>query len=77
MNKWNVRTNVYETYKIPDNWYCPLYCNDLTTTINCASCGKQMEYGAGYTSALIHNKYGIGYTVCEACKYLENKQLKN
>ena len=39
----------------------------MSTIVNCAECGKEMQYGEGYTSGLIHTSGGMGYCVCESC----------
>ena len=65
--KWNYRKHDYEPYVIPDSWHCPLVAADMTEIINCAECGKQLTFGDGYTSRVIHNTFGMGHYVCEGC----------
>ncbi len=65
--KWNFAKIRYEPYMIPDEWHCPLVSDDMDEPINCASCGKGMTFGEGYTSRAIHTPGGFGYFVCEDC----------
>ena len=65
--KWDCVKHEYTPYEIPSDWYCPLLCDALNTQINCASCGKKMTFGEGYTSHFIHTFGGFGYYVCEEC----------
>lgn len=65
--KWDFAKHEYRPYGIPDGWYCPLVLYDMGTIVNCASCGKDLPFGDTYTSRQIHNPFGFGYMVCEAC----------
>ncbi len=65
--KWDFAKREYQPYVIPGNWYCPLVLYDMETIVNCASCGKKLPFGDTYTSRQIHNPFGFGYMVCEAC----------
>ena len=67
MKKWDNKKHSYDPYKVPSEWNCPLYTEDMEEVINCVQCGKEMTYGEGYTSKEIHNPFGLGYTVCEKC----------
>lgn len=67
VEKWDFVERKYRPYEIPDGWYCPLVLFDMETIVNCASCGKELPFGDAYTSRCIHNPYGFGYMVCEAC----------
>ena len=67
MIKWNPKEHKYYDYKIPNEWYSPLYVEDLDTIINCASCGKIVKFGECFTSKFIHNHVGLGYSVCYEC----------
>lgn len=69
--KWDLKLQIYEPYTIPESWVCPLYTPDMEMAVNCASCGRAMTFGQGFTSSIIHNDAGMGYTVCEACKEKE------
>ena len=73
MQKWNLAKHVYEPYTkvIDNNWHCPLLA-EMEENINCAECGKEILYGDGYTSSLIHNNKGMAYTICLTCKEKEN-----
>lgn len=75
MKKWNYITKEYDSYNIPLDWDCRTYCFNMDEVINCASCGKKIMYGNGYTSHEIHtNKGCFGYTICDVCHYIENKR---
>lgn len=65
--KWDFARHRYEPYMIPDEWHCPLVSDDMDEPINCASCGKEMTFGKGYTSIAIHTPGGFGYFVCKDC----------
>ena len=65
--KWNRHLCRYEPYTIPDGWTCPVFCTDMDYPVNCASCGKTMTFGDGYTSRVIHTDHGMGYSVCLEC----------
>ena len=67
MKKWNFEKQIYEPYRIPNNWNTPIYTSDMGEAINCAQCGKLITYGEAYTSRQIHNGLGLGYPVCEDC----------
>lgn len=67
MKKWNYKTKKYEEYTVPDSWKVKMLSDDMNEEINCASCGKPMLYGNGYTSRTIHSKHGFGYVVCKDC----------
>lgn len=73
IQKWNPDTKEYEPYSIPEDWTVILYADDMELPINCASCGKDMTYGEGYTSRQIHNSIGLGYPVCDGCYEVERK----
>lgn len=74
--KWNYQQKKYEPYEIPDNWNVPLMSVDLEDVINCASCGREILFGDGYTSRMIHTKHGIGYYVCHDCYEQEWKEQR-
>ena len=69
--KWDYKGREYRPYKIPDDWFCVLDHPDLNAVINCASCGRPLPFGDGYTSRSIHNAAGFGYAVCEECMIRE------
>lgn len=70
IRKWNHKTRAYEPYTPPDGRVSMNETN-METRISCASCGCQITFGEGYTSQLIHNSFGMGYTVCESCHVAE------
>lgn len=65
--KWNIKERRYEPYEIPDSWVCPMLTPNLDMPVNCASCGKAMRFGEGFTSHTIHGENGMGYSICEDC----------
>lgn len=67
VGKWNYETHDYEPYVIPDDWYSPLYSDDMDEIVNCSSCGRKITFGECYTSREIQNGIGFGYPVCEKC----------
>ena len=67
LNKWNYKKHTYEPYKIPDDWNCKLYSENMSEIINCPHCGKKIKFGNSYTSLEIHNHIGLGFAVCEEC----------
>lgn len=74
MKKWNFKTLEYEEYTVPDDWKVKTFSTDMEEKVNCAACGKLMEYGDGYTSRTIHTKNGFGYVVCEDCYKKEREE---
>lgn len=72
--KWNFKKKEYESYTLPKG--AVLISYNMDEVINCASCGGELFYGAGFTSKLIHTKNGLGFTVCEKCIEKEYKQQK-
>lgn len=67
IQKWNFKKKKYEPYEIPEDWYTPLVMFDMKRQVNCASCGKLIEFGDCYTSRQIHSDWGMGYHVCPEC----------
>lgn len=68
LKKWNFETEEYTDIELPKNYVCPLYCSDMNTQINCASCGGLISYGSAYTSRELFNSTGIfGMPVCQTC----------
>lgn len=67
LKKWNYSRHAYEPYEIPDSWRCPMIAADMTEIVNCVSCGKEMAFGDGYNSRVIHGVLGFAYCVCESC----------
>lgn len=78
VGKWNFQTHEYDPYELPAG-NVPLLA-DLDEHVNCANCGKDLVFGDCYTSRRIHNKYGLGYPVCEDCyseEWALEKEAKN
>lgn len=67
LNKWNYKEHIYKHYKIPDDWNCKTYSNDMEEVINCPHCGRKLKFGNSYTSLEIHTDSGFGYGVCGKC----------
>ena len=67
LKKWNYETHKYDDTEIPDKWNVSLYEIEMDTKINCPHCGKEFDYGDGYTSLEFHNWVGLGFSVCEEC----------
>lgn len=67
LRKWNYKKHKYERYDIPFWWKVTTYEKDFNEKINCASCGRKIEYGDSLTSLEIHTNIGFGYCVCEKC----------
>lgn len=76
IGRWNYETKVYDPYTIDPSWNVVLYTQDMDLAINCASCGKAMTYGQGYTSRELHTQVGMGYPVCEDCYEEEYEREK-
>lgn len=64
---WNENKHEYEPYELPEGSSC--YEADMNKVVSCASCGKKILYGNGYTSHRIHTNMGFGYAVCERCYF--------
>ena len=62
--KYDLETGQYEDYALPDG-------ATYYKKIACCECGKEITYGASYTSRIILDKYGFGYAVCKEC-YFKN-----
>lgn len=74
MYKRNSDKMAYEPYSVPDSWNTPLVSNNMDEIINCANCGKELKFGDGYTSRIIHTRMGFGYCICKACEVKEIRQ---
>lgn len=70
--KWSFKTKEYTECKIPPR--ASLYEIDMDKMIQCAACGKEISYGAGFTSRQIHTHGGLGYIVCDECYQKEWKE---
>lgn len=56
--KYDLETGQYEDYALPDG--ATYYEDDMNKKIACCECGKEITYGASYTSRIILDKYGFG-----------------
>lgn len=70
--KWDFEKHEYHDAEIADT--ACTYSDDMDKVVTCASCGKKMLFGNGYTSRQYHTPYGIGYTVCQDCYNKEWQQ---
>lgn len=70
---WDFKDKVYHDYELPEG--AKLISYDTEEVISCASCGKEMKFGEGYTSLRIHTSMGLGYAVCEDC-YCEEIKIE-
>lgn len=77
LQKWNNKKHEYEPYKIPNNWNCKTYSNNMDEIVNCAQCGGKVKLGDCYTSLEIHTQIGMGYAVCEECYEEEWKRRRD
>lgn len=77
INRWNYKTHKYDECKIPEDWNCRTYCNNMDEIVNCPHCGKKKMFGDCYTSLEFHTDMGMGYAVCEECYQLEWERRKN
>lgn len=71
VEKWNFETKEYEIATITDR--ACLYIDDLDAKVECANCGTEKAYGELFTSKVYHNRFGLGYSVCEDCYTEERK----
>jgi hypothetical protein len=76
LSKWDYDSKKYEDHKVPEDWNVSLYEKDLSNIINCAECGEQIEFGDAYTSATIHNDYGLGFSICFGCHEEEFEEIR-
>lgn len=67
VGKWNYEKNDYDPHELSDDWYTPMYSDNLDEIINCSNCGRKVRYGDCYTSRWIHDRFGLGFLVCEQC----------
>jgi len=67
VQKWNFKTREYEPYEVPDNWNIKTFSLDMDEIVNCPHCGREIRFGDGYTSRMIHTKHGMGFAVCAEC----------
>lgn len=74
MQKRNFETKKYQKHTTPEDWDCPLYCQDMTHIVNCANCWDKLLYWQTFTSKSIHNQYWLWYGICEVCYDKEIKE---
>lgn len=68
VGKWDFEKHIYKPYKIPKEWRIVITTDDMSTKVNCASCGKELTYGECYTSRQIQLRgSGLGLGVCSEC----------
>lgn len=71
---WNFEKQDYDPYELPEGSLT--FAIDMDTICSCASCGKKMPFGDGYTSRKIHTKMGMGFSVCSNCYAKECEEEK-
>lgn len=81
---WNYEKQSYEPYELPEK--SSVFEPNMDAVCSCASCGKEMLFGDGYTSRKIHTFMGMGFAVCSQCyskewkeeqEYNERRQTSN
>jgi hypothetical protein len=73
LKKWNYDKHEYEPYRVPKEWNCSCYSDDLQKIINCCQCGKETVYGYSFTSQEVH-LHGFAWMVCKECHEVEMKR---
>ena len=76
LRRWNEETREYEPYEVPSWWHVSKFETDMEAPINCAQCGRMLNYGESYTSQQVHDEAGFGYAVCGRCHDREMEQRK-
>jgi hypothetical protein len=74
--RWSNDTKKYYKYFPPEEWTIVLFTDNMELKINCCNCGKEIRFGAAYTSQEYHTKSGMGYPVCEACSQAESDRRR-
>ena len=69
IKKWIKNLNKYENVAISEAWDITAFETDMEHKYNCASCGKLIKFGDGYTSLFLHTDNGFGYIVCSDCHF--------
>lgn len=77
ISKWEWNKKDYIPYKIPDEWNCKTYGEDMAEIINCPHCGEKLELGDSYTSLELHWGLGMGFCVCGKCYAKEWERKRN
>lgn len=67
MKELDEESGTFIPYKVPHTWFTPLTVKEETTKVNCARCGKKIQYWMGHPSTRIVSYDGRPYTVCSAC----------
>jgi len=67
MQKWSFAKRKYEPYKVPADWKVKTYSDNMDEIVNCAECGKEIDFGSCCTSRKIHTGGGFGFAVCPMC----------
>lgn len=68
--KWDEKEECYEECLIPNG--ASLFETDMNELVQCASCGKELDFGSCYTSRIYQTEHGFGYSECEEC-YFEKR----
>lgn len=70
LDKWDYARKEYLPYMSPAN-HLVFYTENMDEKTDCASCGKTITFGVGFSSKEIHNHSGLGFSVCSDCHKLE------
>ena len=72
VRKYDFVTHNYILEERPLSWNISNFERSLSTKVNCANCGKTLEYGHGCTSLqyTLHEA-AFGYIVCGVCHVVE------
>lgn len=58
LQKWDPKSHVYRPFDSPA-LKTVLVTRDMEVLIDCAECGKEIEFGVSFTSRLIHTDIGF------------------
>jgi len=58
LQKWDPVKHVYRQFESPA-LKTILVTRDMSTKVDCAECGKEIEFGVSFTSRLIHTDMGF------------------
>ncbi len=70
--KWIYEIKSYENY--PLRYGAVVDCDDRRLLVDCAECGRVVEFRWMFASLVIQNEYGQGYAVCADCNAEERRR---
>ncbi len=75
--KWNPLTEKHEPYEVPEGSVLmePYHSPFDRTLIECASCGKEIEYGKTVSSREIFDAEHEPFAVCKQCEIQEIRRI--